>query len=390
MRNIEPFKIHIPEEILTDLQARLKNTRWPDEITGADWEHGANLSYMKDLVTYWKTEFNWRIQEKAFNQFPQFRTKIDGLNIHFIHERGKGPNPLPLILTHGWPSSFVEFSKIIPLLTDPAKYGGDPNHSFDVIIPSLPGFGFSDRPTEPGWNIQKIAAVWTKLMTEVLGYSQFCAHGGDWGTSVTARLGFAHAKQVLGIHTTSVTGGTPSEPYPGTAPLSQAELEMFGARAKWREKEGAYAHVQSTKPQTLAYALNDSPAGLAAELVEKYRSWSDCNGDIETRFSKDELLTQITLYWSTQTIHSSMRLYAEYHANPWVLGPKERITVPCAVAYFPKEMSLPLREWAERFYNIQRWTNFSSGGHFAAFEEPMLLANDLRSFFHALRDGASL
>lgn len=381
MTNIQPFKINIPEETLSDLKVRLENTRWPDEILESDWNYGANLKYMRDLVEYWKTQFDWRSQEKILNSYNHFKTNIDGLNIHFIYERGKGPNPTPLIITHGWPSSFVEMLKIIRLLTDPAKYGGNPEDSFDVIVPSLPGFGFSDRPTQPGCNVQKIADIWMQLMTKVLGYDRFCAHGGDWGTSITARLGFAYPNHVMGIHTTSVTGGTPSKPYPGTRPLSQAESEVLEARAKWLNSEGAYAHIQSTKPQTHSYGLNDSPVGLAAELVEKYRAWSDCNGDVEKRFSKDDLLTNITLYWVTQTISSSMRIYYEYSHNPWVLGPDERINVPCAVACFPKEMSCPLREWAERFYNIQRWTNFSSGGHFPASEEPRLLAEDLRAFF---------
>lgn len=380
-----PFKINTPKKIISHLTARLKNIRWPDEISNAGWNYGANMAYMKDLIGYWHTQFDWYLQEKALNLFSHYRVEINNLNIHYIYVRGKGPNPLPLIMTHGWPSSFLEMLKILPLLTDPEKYGGNAKDSFDVIIPSLPGYGFSDIPSQSGWNVQKIADTWMQLMTKILGYDRFCAHGGDWGTSITARLGFAYPKHVIGIHTTSVTGGTPSEPHPNTSPLSDAELENRKKRAKWFEEEGAYAHIQSTKPQTLAYALNDSPLGLAAQLVEKYRAWSDCDGDVEKRFSKDELLTSITLYWITQTIGSSMRIYYEYRNNPWVLKPDEHIKVPCAVACFPKEMSYPLREWAERFYNIQRWTSFNKGGHFAAFEEPYLLAEDLRDFFRNFR-----
>lgn len=385
MTDVQPFKINISEEILNDLKIRLNNARWPDEILESGWDYGTNLNYMKDLVDYWEKQFDWRMQEKFLNTFSHFTANIDSLNIHFIYERGKGPNPTPLIITHGWPSSFVEMTKIIPMLTDPTKYGGNPGDSFDVIVPSLPGFGFSDRPSHSGCNVQKIAEIWKKLMTEVLGYKNFGAHGGDWGTSIAARLGYAYPEVVIGIHTTSVTGGVPSEPYPGTRALSKEEIKMLQARAAWREKEGAYSHIQSTKPQTFAYGLNDSPVGLAAELVDKFRAWSDCNGDVEKRFSKNDLLTNITIYWVTQTINSSMRIYYEYRKNPWILGKNERINVPCAVACFPKEMSLPLREWAERFYNIKRWTNFQSGGHFAAFEEPQLLAEDLRMFYHDIR-----
>ncbi|MDO8953625.1 MAG: epoxide hydrolase [Gammaproteobacteria bacterium] len=384
MENIKPFSIDVSDTALSDLQHRLEHSRWPDEISNSDWNYGTNLTYLKDLAEYWKTQFSWREQEVKLNAFKHYISKIDGLNIHFIYERGKGPNPLPLIISHGWPSSFIEMITMIPMLTDPAKYGGDPNHSFDVIVPSMPGFGFSDCPTEQGFGIQKIADIVFKLMTEVLGYERFYAHGGDFGTRVTARLGFTYPNHVMAIHTNSVNGFTPGRPYPGTRSASAIEENMFAARAKWLEGEGGYSHIQSTKPQTVAYGLNDSPIGLAAYLIEKYRGWSDCNGEIETRFSRDELLTMITLYWLTQTINSSMRLYYECRANPWVLSVNEKITVPCAVACFTNDNVPLVKEWAERFYNLQRWTEFSRGGHFPAFEEPELLANDIRAFFYHL------
>ncbi len=378
MKNIKPFSIDIPETTLLDLKQRLNHLRWPDEIANSGWDYGANSDYLKSLMAYWKTDFNWRKQEARLNTFNHFIANIDGLDIHFIHARGKGPNPIPLILTHGWPSSFIEMTKIIPLLTEGEQ-------SFDVIVPSLPGFGFSDRPHERGCDVQKISALWFKLMTEVLGYPKFCAHGADWGVSISARLGFMYPEQVMGIHTTTVTGGTPGQPYPGTTPASAAELQFLDRRAAWVKKEGAYAHAQSTTPQTLAYGLNDSPLGLAALLVEKFRSWSDCQDDIESRFSKDELLTLITLYWATETIGSSMRLYCEYKRNVWTMGPDEKIAVPCAVACFAQDNAPPIREWAERFYNIQRWTEFARGGHFPALEEPELLAEDIKTFFYSLK-----
>ncbi len=379
---VKPFQIHIEDRELKDLQERLQRTRWPDEVQGAGWEYGAELAYIKKLIEYWKTEYDWRATEKKLNAYRQFRVNIDGLNLHFIHEKGKGKNPFPLIMTHGWPSSFVELVKLIPLLTDPANHGGDPDDSFDVVIPSLPGFGFSDRFTNRGGNVFKIADLWQKLMTQSLGYRRFGAQGSDWGVSISARLGFAYPDQVSGIHVTTLTGGTPQMPYPNTRKLSKSEEEMIERRDRWREVHGGYAHVQRREPQTYAYGLNDSPAGLAALLVDKFRSWSDCGGNVEMRFTKDELLTNIAIYWFTQTIHSSMRIYFEHNQSPWILGPEEKIQVPCAVVSFPKEMNRPLREWADRYYNVQRWTEFSSGGHFPAYEEPQLLAADIRAFFH--------
>ena len=384
---VQPFNVHIPEPVLQDLRDRLTRTRWPDEIPNSDWDYGANLAYIKELVEYWRTQFDWRAQEEAINSFSHFKTEVDGQEIHFIHEKGEGPNPVPLIITHGWPSSFFELLKIIPLLTDPASHGANPEDSFDVVVPSMPGYGFSGWPTQRGMSPLKVADLWAILMTENLGYNRYGAQGGDWGASVTARLGFAYPDRLIGIHVTSVAGGTISNYLgPGAPELSEPERSLLEERESWRQAEGGYSHIQGTKPQTLSYGLNDSPAGLAAWIVEKFRTWSDCGGDVERSFTKDELLTNITIYWATQTINSSTRLYYESQHSTWSLAQGERMKVPSGVAIFPKDISRPPREWAERSYNVQRWTEMPRGGHFAALEEPQLLAEDIRAFFRNLRD----
>jgi pimeloyl-ACP methyl ester carboxylesterase len=383
--NKQPFKVQVPEATLKDLKERLAHTRWPDEIPGSAWDYGTNLAYHKELMEYWRTGFDWRAQEAAINNFSHFRASVGGLGIHFIHERGKGPNPLPLVITHGWPGSFFEMSKITPLLADPGSHGGDPEDAFHVVVPSMPGYGFSDHPVSRGLHVLKIADLWAQLMTEDLGYRRFGAQGGDWGASVTGYLGFAHPDNLVGIHLTSMTRPTPYLG-PGSKALSEAEKAVLKQRESWTQAEGGYSHIQGTKPQTLSYGLNDSPAGLAAWLVEKYRTWSDCGGDVERRFTKDELLTTATIYWATQTINSSTRLYYETQNHPWEMKRGERISVPSAMAVFPKEISRPPREWAERSYNVQRWTVMPRGGHFAALEEPELLAEDIRAFFRPLRE----
>jgi pimeloyl-ACP methyl ester carboxylesterase len=380
MMNAEPFEVQVSQTVLDDLKRRLAGTRWPDAIEGSGWEYGSNLAYMKELIDYWRTRFDWRAQEKRINSFAHFRARIDGLGIHFIHERGKGPNPMPLVLTHGWPSSFFEILKVVPLLTDPARYGGDPADSFDVIVPSLPGFGFSDRPTKP-LITTRIHEMWLRLMTEALGYQRFGVHGGDIGAGVSALLGMSYPEKVIGVHSIGI--------FPDLRPdlpgLTEAEKTFIQGAQKWLEEEGGYSHIQRTRPQTLSYGLNDSPAGLAAWIVEKFRAWSDCDGNVEERFSKDELLTNITIYWASQTISSSIRWYFERVHNPAPLK-RERITVPCAIAVFPKEIGpRPPRELGHRNYNVVRWTEMPRGGHFPALEEPELLSDDIRAFFRALR-----
>ncbi len=377
----EAFTMNISQATLDDLHNRLAHTRWPDEIEGAGWDYGTNLDYLKSLVTYWQNQFDWRAQEARLNHFAQFRAEIDGFGIHFIHERGKGPHSLPLILTHGWPDSFFRMYKIIPMLTDPASYGGDPANSFDVIVPSLPGYGFSDRPNARGMSTVHTATLWARLMTEVLGYQRFAAAGGDIGSGVTRFLAVAHPDVLVGIHLTDI-GPPLSFELPD---LSEAEKQYLNAVQQWRMQEGAYAMQHSTKPQTLAYGLNDSPVGLAAWIVEKFCTWSDCAGDVERRFSKDELLTNITIYWVTETINSSIRMYYENVRMSPPLKAGQHIEVPAGVALFPKDLLLPPREWAERSLRIQRWTQMPRGGHFAALEEPELLVEDLRAFYRSLR-----
>jgi pimeloyl-ACP methyl ester carboxylesterase len=384
--SIQPFKIDIPQATLDGLRERLARTRWPDEVEGAGWDYGTNLDYLKSLVDYWQHAFDWRVQETMLNSFSHFRTDIDGLGIHFIHERGRGPNPLPLILTHGWPSSFFEMLKIIPLLTDPARYGGDPADAFDVIVPSLPGFGFSDRPCERGWQLPKTAELWARLMTNELGYQRFAAAGGDFGSGVTRLLALSHPNLLIGIHLTFLSFPTL---HSDQSRLSEAEQRYLRAVHQWMMSEGGYAMIQSTKPQTLAYGLNDSPIGLAGWIMEKFQTLSDCDGEVERSFSKDELLTNIMIYWVTETINSSMRTYYENIRLSPPLKAGQHIEVPAGVALFPKEANLPPREWGERSLRIERWTQMPRGGHFAALEEPQLLAEELRAFYRPLRAGSA-
>jgi pimeloyl-ACP methyl ester carboxylesterase len=379
---IEPFFVNVPQSTLDDLRDRLARTRWPDEIEGAAWDYGANLAYLKELAEYWAARFDWRAQEKLLNSLPHFRANIDGLNVHFIHVRGKGPKPLPLIVTHGWPSTFFEMYKIIPMLTDPSRFGGDPRDAFDVVAPSLPGYGFSDAPRNRGWTSVKTADLWAKLMTEVLGYDRFAAHGGDVGAGVTSRLGLLHPDRVMGIHVTAVV-----PPYlgPRSAPLTHDEQAYVAVQEQWEREEDGYGHIQGTRPQTLAYGLNDSPAGLAAWIVEKYRAWSECGGDVERCFTKDELLTNVTLYWVTQTINSSMRHYYESRHNPQPFTEGVRVTVPCGVCLTTEAVDRAPREWVERTYDVRRYTLMPRGGHFAALEAADLLAADIRAFFRPFR-----
>jgi pimeloyl-ACP methyl ester carboxylesterase len=385
--SIQPFTIAVPQTTLDDLQRRLARTRWPDEAQGTGWSYGTNLGYLKELVDYWQHTYDWRVQEAKLNQFAHFRADIDDQSIHFLHVRGKGPHPTPLLLIHGWPDSFYRFHKIIPLLTDPASYGGNSEDSFDVIVPSLPGFGFSAHPHYPGgMKSLRSAELLSKLMTEVLGYQRYAAGGGDIGSRITRLLALAHPEQVLGIHLTDI--GFPREiAFPPDVPNpSPAEGRFLAAVGMWFFQEGAYAALQSTKPQTISYALSDSPVGLAGWIVEKFRAWSDCDGEIEKSYTKDELLTNIMIYWVTGTISSSARLYLEdaFQSAPQ-LPVGQYIEVPAAVATFPKDLTYSPRELGERFLRVMRWTEMPHGGHFAALEEPELLAEDLRAFFRPLR-----
>jgi len=381
---IEKFTINISDALLADLSRRLDATRWPDELENVGWELGSNLSYMKSLAEYWRNGYEWRRQEATLNQLPQYRVALDGLHVHFVHVRSKHPKPLPLIITHGWPGSFVEMVKLIPHLTDPEAHGGSAEDAFDVIVPSLPGYGFSDRSTERGMSPFKIAALWARLMTE-LGYERFAAQGGDWGSTISTAIGLNHAPRMIGIHLNYIAGrflfgGTLNQ-----TPDDETSKSYLAELRAWTDREGGYSHLQGTKPQTLAYALNDSPIGLAAWILEKFRTWSDCNGELEGIFTRDELLTDVMIYWVTETLNSSARLYYESREQPLQLSPANRVEVPVAVAVFPKEIPMPPRALAERGYNILRWTVMPRGGHFAAMEQPSLLAQDIQEFFRPLR-----
>jgi microsomal epoxide hydrolase len=377
-----PFTIAVPEAVLDDLRQRLATTQWPDEIPTSGWQYGSNLAYIKDLLAYWQHDYDWRAQERFLNSFPQYRIQLDDIMLHYIYQPGVGPEPLPLLLSHGWPGSIYEFVKIIGPLTDPARYGGEARDAFTVVAPSLPGYGFSHVPNQRRLNIEDMADIFARLMTEVLGYRRFAAQGGDWGSFITARLGFTYAAQVVGIHLNMV----PVAPHPSErTQLSAAEEAFLQATERFRAEETGYQWIQGTKPQTLAFALNDSPAGLAAWITEKFYTWTDCHGDIESRVSKDELLTNIMLYWITRTINSSFWLYYQMRHHPWRLERGERLTVPTAVAVFPREILRPPREWVARVCNLQRWTAMSAGGHFAALEEPHALVEDIRAFYRDLR-----
>ncbi len=380
---IVPFPLPFSQAAVDDLRDRLARTRWPDEIPGAAWEYGISLEFMQKICRYWKEEFDWKSQIDQLSQLHHFRYESANGGIHFIHERGKGPNPLPLVLTHGWPGSFLEMQQILPLLTDPASHGADPADAFDVVIPSLPGYGFSDRPSVRGVNTFAIADCWAELMTAA-GYNRFAAQGGDIGASVTTLLGLRHPDRLAGIHLNYIPGSYRPWVKPGEI-LDPDEQASLAAAMEWYETSGAYAHIQRTRPQTAALGLNDSPAGLAAWILEKFHEWSDCDGDLLSRFSQDELLSNVTLYWMTQTIASSFRLYMEGRLAPLHFKEGDFVRVPTAVARFPLEDPFPARRWVERGYNLQRWSAMPSGAHFAAAEEPELLAEDLRQFFRPLR-----
>ncbi len=382
MTTPRPFTIRVGDDVLVDLRARLERVRWPDEIPAGDWRYGTDLSYMKSLVAYWRERYDWRTHEARLNRLRQFTIPINGIDLHFIHEPGVGPAPLPLLLSHGWPGSIVEFEALIPRLTDPGRFGGDPADAFTVVAPSLPGYAFSFRPDQPRFGVVEIADVFATLMTDALGYRRFAAQGGDWGAFITSRLGAIYPDRLAGIHVNLLAVrrdlASPSEP--------TADEKAYAQQLQhWLREETGYQWIQGTKPQTLAYGLTDSPVGLAAWIVEKFRTWSDCGGEVERRFSKDTLLTNIMLYWITGAINSSFWPYYARTHQGWPIPDGQRVTAPTAYAAFPREILHPPRAWAERVYNIRRWTEMAAGGHFAALEEPDALAADIRAFFHDLR-----
>ena len=380
--DIRPFRIAVPDEVLDDLRHRLDHTRWPDQIPGSDWGYGTDLATLQDLCAYWRDTYDWRAAEAQLNGWPQFETEIDGLHVHFLHARSPEPDALPLVITHGWPGSVAEFLKVLGPLSDPVTHGGDGADAFHVVAPSMPGYGFSGPTTRPGVDIRAVAAANAALMAR-LGYDRYGAQGGDWGAAATTLLGQIDAPHVAGIHVNMVVARRPKGD--STAGLTPEELESLEAGRAFRDEETGYQSIQGTKPQTLAYGLTDSPAGLAGWILEKFRRWSDCGGDVYSRFTRDELLTNIMIYWVTGTINASNRLYCETRRAAR-LGPRPtRVEVPTGVALFPGELFHPPRSWADEAYNITRWTTMPSGGHFAAMEEPELLVDDVRAFFRTVR-----
>ncbi len=374
---IRPFRIDVSDQVLDDLRRRLRATRWPDRETVDDWSQGIPLGYLQEVCRYWADRYDWRAREAALNRFAQFTTTIDGLEFHFVHQPSAVPGAMPLLITHGWPGSIAEFASVIGPLTDPVAHGGDESDAFSVVCPTLPGFGFSAKPTAAGWNVERIARAWSELMPR-LGYPWFGAQGGDWGGQITTLLGANHADRVLGIHVNLATvrlGRDEREP------TDDAERAALAAREYYMVEDSGYSKQQSTRPQTLGYGLNDSPAGQAGWILEKFAAWMDCDRKPENVLSRDQLLDAVMLYWVTASAASSARLYWESFAKttpPYV-------SVPTGVAAFPKEIIPSAPRWVRRRYNLTHWTDMPRGGHFAALEQPELFVDDVRAFFRTLR-----
>jgi pimeloyl-ACP methyl ester carboxylesterase len=379
----EPFTLNVPDSAIADLNERLARTRFPDQAPGPAWAYGTDVAYMRELVDYWRSEFDWRAEEARLNAFPQYTVPLQDIDLHFLHVPGRGPNPCPLLLMHGWPGSVFEFMELIPRLTDPARFGGDAADAFTVVAPSLPGYGLSFRPGQPRFGAEQIADCVADLMTQVLGYPRFAAQGGDWGAFIVSRLGFAHPERLLGIHLNLLA--IRRDPKMIADPTPE-EKQFLGDMTTWLKEETGYQWIQGTKPQTLAYGLTDSPAGLAAWIVEKFRTWSDCSGDVESVFSKDQMLADIALYWFTGAIGSSFWPYYARMHGPWPVPEGHTVDVPMGYCQFPTEILRPPRSVAERMYtDIRRWSEMPRGGHFAAMEQPDALADEVRAFFRPLR-----
>ena len=377
---IERFEIRIDDSVLDDLRNRLALTRLPDQIDGTGWEYGIPVDYLRDLVEYWCDTYDWRAHEARLNELAHFRTSIDGQSIHFIRARSTHADAFPVLLMHGWPGSVVEFLDVIPRLTDPEAHDGSAADAFHVIAPSLPGYGFSEPTRTRGWGPSRVAAAFTELMAR-LGYTRYGAQGGDWGAQVATRIGALDPQHCVGIHLNMPLADRPDEP----EPLSDAEQADLAVIAHFRREESGYAQEQGTKPQTLGVALNDSPAGLLAWIVEKFRTWSDCDGHPENAFTRDQMITNVMTYWVTQTITSSVRLYWERLHGDAQEQEHEFVGVPTGVARYPKEPLRIPRPWVERRYNVTHWADMPRGGHFAAMEQPELFVDDLRSFFRTVR-----
>jgi pimeloyl-ACP methyl ester carboxylesterase len=378
MSAINPFRIAVPDDVLTDLRGRLAATRWPEPECVDDWSQGLPLAYARDLAGYWAQGYDWRAREAGLNRFDQFVTEIDGLDVHFIHQRSPHADAFPLVITHGWPGSIVEFHKVIEPLTNPTAHGGRAEDAFHVVCPSLPGYGFSGKPASTGWGVQKVARAWETLMVR-LGYGRYGAQGGDWGAAVTTEIG-RNRGHCVAIHLNMPIARPPAGGVQNPTPEEQAALQ---AMAHYRRRDSGYAKQQSTRPQTLGYGLVDSPVAQLAWIVEKFWSWTDCNGHPENVLSRDELLDNVMMYWVTGSGASSARMYWESMASGF--RPAARVELPTGVASFPKEIGRPPRHWCEPNYHITHWTTMPRGGHFAAFEQPDLFVEDVRAFFSTVR-----
>ena len=378
---IRPFHIKVPDAVIDDLRARLRHARWPEALDDPDWEYGIEQGYLHDLATYWAEQYDWRKHEAELNRFPQFTTEIEGQNVHFLHVRSEREDALPLVVTHGWPGSVAEFVKIIDPLVDPEAHGGDAADAFHVVAPSLPGFGFSQPHTAKGWEPGRIGAAWAQLMAR-LGYARYGAQGGDWGSPVSVGIARADAEHCLGIHVNFLFAAPPQD---AAVPSDEDKPKLAGLE-RYTTQESGYAQIQGTKPQTVGYALHDSPVGQLAWIAEKFRTWTDCDGVIENAVTRDELLTNVMLYWVTGTAPSAGRIYRESRVfgDPALLG--QRLETPVGFAAFPKEVILSPRSWLDAVYNLVQYTEMPRGGHFAALEQPELLVEDIRAFFRRFRD----
>jgi microsomal epoxide hydrolase len=379
--SIESFEVRVPEPVLTDLQERLARWRRPNQIAGVGWDQGTELTYLDSLVRYWQKDYDWRATEHELNRLDQYLTEIEGQPIHFIHARSPHEGALPLLLSHGWPGSVVEFLDVIGPLTDPVAHGGDEADAFHVVAPSLPGYGFSGPTTQLGWNPRRIAGAFAQLMAD-LGYERYGAQGGDWGSVISANVADIDAAHVAGLHLNFVAAGRPEG---DNEPLTDSERQAMDDMHAWRRTGAGYQEIQGTKPQTLGYGLEDSPAGLAAWIVEKFRSWSNCDGDVERSFTKDRLLDNIMLYWVNATATSSTRLYYEMRQAAGSAMPHNYIAVPTGIANYPAEITKVPRRWVEHRYRVTHWADMDRGGHFAAMEVPDLFVGDLRRFFATVR-----
>ncbi|HVM66780.1 MAG TPA: epoxide hydrolase [Acidimicrobiales bacterium] len=378
----QPFAVHVDDAEVEELRRRLGATRWPSPAPGGGWDYGTDVEWLRDLCAYWGDAFDWRAQEQLLNAFPQVLVRVGGLDIHCVHVRGRGPRPMPLVATHGWPSSFFEFTKVIDALADPGSHGGDPHDAFDVVVPSLPGYGFSSAPDERGMSAARVADLWADLMSS-FGYTRFASHGGDWGAAVTTALGTRHPERMIGLHLTMAAPPV----LPST--LTPHQREWWDGVQAYRDREWGYVHLQRTKPQTPAFALTDSPAGLAAWVLEKWWRWSDCGDeggerDLWRVYTRDELLTTVSIYWFTRSIGPSMRMYYESFGPGSTIAQPHRVEVPTGLTLF-RDPNAPPRELVEPWYDLRYYATIDRGGHFPALENPGALVREIREFFRPLR-----